>query len=225
MAVTVSSRPDPAASPPPKRAGLLRLAQRQRAVPEDLRPVGRAGLPDPQPEGGSGGRAGASSLLPPAPSEGRDPLPRVPPQLLTPPGPAENREAAGDDRRAAPRVRQEGGSLQQLDGERHGGPAGHVHRPHHRGDRGGEARGGQASVLGHSPPKPGSELVPVSCRASSPRTTSSSPPCPTPTRSARPSWASSGRRSASPTSTASSWGGTTPTPRSPRRSSTPSGSG
>ena len=48
----------------------------------------------------------------------------------------ENGEAAGDHRPATPGVCQAGSPLQQLDGERHGGPPGHVHRPHHRGNRG-----------------------------------------------------------------------------------------
>ena len=45
-------------------------------------------------------------------------------------------EAVGDHRPAVPGVRQEGGAFQQLDGRSHGGPAGHVHRPQHRGDPG-----------------------------------------------------------------------------------------
>ena len=57
----------------------------------------------------------------------------IPPPLIL----SANREAAGNHRPALLRVRQEGCTLQQLDGGSHGGPAGHLHRTYHRGDPGG----------------------------------------------------------------------------------------
>lgn len=53
----------------------------------------------------------------------------------------ENWAAARNHRPTVPWVRQASGSVQQLDGGRHGRPAGHLHRPHHRGNPGERRRG------------------------------------------------------------------------------------
>lgn len=52
----------------------------------------------------------------------------------------ENREAAWNHRPTVPWVCQKSGSIQQLDGGCHGGPAGYLYRPHHRRNPGEQSR-------------------------------------------------------------------------------------